>query len=206
MIFFLSCDIIDKKCTESTQKKEEIYMKKRSLVSGIVAMAMAASVFTGAGVAGVNFVSANEVATPSAVTSGASVSGPAVTATPSAVTTDTAVTTKPAVTTPSAVKKPAKVTKVKTTRKSAKVAVVTWKKIKGVAGYQVKYSTKKSLKSAKTVTVKKNTAKATIKGLKKNKVYYVKVRAYKKNSKKKNVYGTYSKVVKVAAKAKAKKK
>ena len=42
-------------------------MKKRSLVSGVVAMAMAASVFTGAGVAGVNFVSANTT-TPAAVT------------------------------------------------------------------------------------------------------------------------------------------
>ena len=53
------------------------------------------------------------------------------------------------------------------------------------------------------VNVTKNTAKATIKGLKKNKVYYVKARAYKKNGKK-NVYGSYSKVVKVAAKAKKK--
>lgn len=174
-------------------------MKKRSLVSGVVAMAMAASVFTGAGVAGVNFVSANTT-TPAAVTSNEAVSGGAVTAT-----TGGAVATTPAVVTESgtSVKKPVKVTKVKTTRKSAKKAVVTWKKIKGVAGYQVKYTTKKTLKTsvkgAKTVNVTKNTAKATIKGLKKNKVYYVKVRAYKKNGTKK-VYGNYSKVVKIKKK------
>lgn len=171
-------------------------MKKRSLVSGVVAMAMAASVFTGAGVAGVNFVSANTT-TPAAVTSNEAVSGGAVAATGAAVATESATTTG------TSVKKPVKVTKVKTTRKSAKKAVVTWKKIKGVAGYQVKYTTKKTLKTsvkgAKTVNVTKNTAKATIKGLKKNKIYYVKVRAYKKNGTKK-VYGNYSKVVKIKKK------
>ena len=78
-------------------------MKKRSLVSGVVAMAMAASVFTGAGVAGVNFVSANTT-TPAAVTSNEAVSGGAVAATGAAVATESATTTG------TSVKKPVKVT------------------------------------------------------------------------------------------------
>lgn len=47
-------------------------------------------------------------------------------------------------------------------------------------GYQIRYSTDASMKNAKTVTVKKNTAVSkTIKGLKDKKIYYVQIRTYK---------------------------
>lgn len=69
---------------------------------------------------------------------------------------------------------------------------VTIKKVSGAAGYQVRYATNSSMKSAKTVTVKKST-KATISKLKKGKKYYVQVRAYKTDSAGKKVYGSWSK-------------
>ena len=167
-------------------------MKKRSLVSGVVAVAMAASVFTTAGAAGVSFAGTN-TATGSAVTTA---TNGAVTATNGAVTTKPAVTTKTAATGTSV--KVAQVKGVKAVRKTSKKAVVSWKKVKGAAGYQIKYSLKKNFKGAKTKNVAKKT-KLTITGLKKNKVYYVKVKAYKK-VKAKKVYGKFSKVVKIKKK------
>ena len=177
-------------------------MKKRSLVSGVVAVAMAASVFTTAGTAGVSFAESNTV-TPSAVattaTPGAIIATPAPT-TGSSVTgtsTTTGTSATGSSTTGTSVKV-AQVKGVKAVRKTSKKAIVSWKKVKGAAGYQVKYSLKKNLKSAKTKNVAKKT-KLTITGLKKNKVYYVKVRAYKKSNAKK-VYGKFSKVVKIKKK------
>lgn len=55
---------------------------------------------------------------------------------------------------------------------------VNWKKISGVTGYQIQYSTSSSFKNAKTVTVKGKTSRV-IKNLKKGKTYYVRVRTYK---------------------------
>ena len=57
---------------------------------------------------------------------------------------------------------------------------VKWKKVSGVTGYEVQYSTdKKFKKGVKKVTVKKGaTTSTTIKKLTKKKTYYVKVRAY----------------------------
>ena len=60
---------------------------------------------------------------------------------------------------------------------------VTWKKNAKADGYRIRYSTSESFKSYKTVTVKSNkTLNTTIKSLKKNTKYYVKVQSYKKNS------------------------
>ena len=75
------------------------------------------------------------------------------------------------------VKKPAKVTKVKLKSPKKKQLKVTWKKIKG-AKYQLEYSLKKNMNN---VYLKKNIKKnnVTIKKLKSNKKYYVRVRAYK---------------------------
>lgn len=89
--------------------------------------------------------------------------------------------------------KPAQVTNIKLKKGGKKTAKVTWKKVKGAKGYQVKYSTSKKFKKSKTKTktVKKN--KITLKKLTKNK-YYVKVRAYKK-VKGKKVYGKYSRTL-----------
>lgn len=75
------------------------------------------------------------------------------------------------------VAKPAKVVKVKLKAKKKKLNV-SWKKVKGATGYEVKAATNnKFTKNKKKVTVKKN--KVTLKGLKSKKKYYVKVRAFK---------------------------
>ena len=57
---------------------------------------------------------------------------------------------------------------------------VTWKPDKKASGYTIRYSTKKSMKGAKTITVKGGKKKScTIKKLKKGKRYYVKITPYK---------------------------
>lgn len=91
-----------------------------------------------------------------------------------------------------------KIKKVKATKKGKK-ATVTWKKVSGAAGYEVTYSLKKKFKNAKTVTVSSSKAKAVIRKLKKNKKYYVKVRAFK-TYRGQTYYGNYSKVKKVIIK------
>jgi len=69
---------------------------------------------------------------------------------------------------------------------------VTWKKISGAAGYQLQYAAKSNFKGKKTVTVKKaGTVAKTIKKLKSNGKYYVRVRAYKSVDGKK-VYTKFS--------------
>ena len=97
-------------------------------------------------------------------------------------------------TVPSSVKLqiPAKVTKLKVAMKK-KQAALTWKKVYGAKGYQVCYSTSKKFKKKKRLLVKKN--KATLKKLKSDKTYYIRVRAYTTDGSKK-VYGKWSKVVK----------
>lgn len=74
--------------------------------------------------------------------------------------------------------------------KSGKKLAVTIKKVSGVKGYQVRYSTKSSMKSAKTVTAAKTSV--TISKLKKGKTYYVQARAYKKDSTGAKVPGSWS--------------
>ncbi|MBR1744002.1 MAG: fibronectin type III domain-containing protein, partial [Lachnospiraceae bacterium] len=88
-----------------------------------------------------------------------------------------------------------KITQVK--RTSSKKATVKWKKISGAEGYEITYSVKSSFKSAKVKTVSKNKASCVIKGLKKNKVYYVKIRAYKTDKVGRKISGAYSKVKKI---------
>lgn len=64
--------------------------------------------------------------------------------------------------------------------KGKKAKVTLKKKINGANGYEIRYSLKKTMKSAKKVTIKKaNTLKVTISKLKKSKTYYVQARAYK---------------------------
>ena len=72
--------------------------------------------------------------------------------------------------------------------------VAKWEKVSGVKGYQLQYATnKKFTKGKKTKTVKgaKKTS-VTIKKLKKNKKYFVRVRTYKIVNGKK-VYSKWSK-------------
>ncbi len=93
--------------------------------------------------------------------------------------------------TTSIVKRPnrVKVTKVKKLGKNK--AKVSWKKLKGAKGYQIRYSTSQKFKKAKTKLVKKNVAYYTIKKLTKKK-YYIQVRAYVMKNKKR-YYGKWSK-------------
>lgn len=92
----------------------------------------------------------------------------------------------------SPVKAPAKV-KIKSLKSKTKgKVIVKYKKLKGVSGYQVSYSTNKKFKKAKTLTVKSNKAKAVIKKLKSGKRYYIRVRAYNLDGTKK-VTGHWSK-------------
>ncbi len=63
--------------------------------------------------------------------------------------------------------------------KGKKAQVTLKKKIKDAAGYEIQYSLKSNMKSAKKIQIKKaSTLKATIKGLKNKKTYYVRARAY----------------------------
>ena len=71
-------------------------------------------------------------------------------------------------------------------------AKVSWKKVSGVQGYQICYSTSKKFKNKKQLLAKNN--KVTLKKLKSGKTYFVKVRAYTLDGKKK-VYGKWSKVM-----------
>ncbi|MCI5587876.1 MAG: fibronectin type III domain-containing protein, partial [Lachnospiraceae bacterium] len=100
------------------------------------------------------------------------------------------------------VAKPAKVTLKSVKNTKSKSISVSWKKVSGAKGYQITYSTSKkfSKKLTKTISVSSSTASKVIKSLKKNKTYYVKVRAFKKDKKGNKVYGSYSSVKKVAVK------
>ena len=83
--------------------------------------------------------------------------------------------------------------------KKSKTCKVTlsWKKVTGAKGYQLQYALNKKFKKKKSIQTKKT--KYTIKKLKKKKTYYIRVRAYKMNGRKK-VYGKWSKVKKVKIK------
>ena len=78
-------------------------------------------------------------------------------------------------------------------KRKAKKATITLKfgKVAGAKMYQVQYATKSSFKSAKTKNIKKTTYKIT--GIKKNKKYYVRVRAWKSNMARGNVYSSWVK-------------
>ena len=109
------------------------------------------------------------------------------TAKPSATTTVTNTTTVK-------VKAPAKTT-VKLSKAKKTSLKVSWKKVSGVAAYQIQYSTSKNFKKAKTIKVSAKSASKVLKKLKKNKKYYVRVKSYKVtkvNNKSKNVYSAWS--------------
>ena len=81
-----------------------------------------------------------------------------------------------------------------------KTMKAAWKKNTAVTGYQVQYATASNFKGAKTVTIKKTkTTSTTIKKLKKNKKYFVRVRTYQKASGK-NYYSNWSKTKTVTIK------
>ena len=93
------------------------------------------------------------------------------------------------------VSRPGKVSVKKVVRsKNNRNIKINIKKVKGVTGYQIKYSTNKKLKKAKTVTTK--SVKKTLKKLKK-KTYYIQVRADVVKSGNVKVTGDWSKIKKV---------
>lgn len=104
-------------------------------------------------------------------------------------------------------KTPGTVSKVKAPKRAKLVSVksgkkrtmkVKIKKQSSVAGYQLVYAgNKKFTKGKKIKNTKKTTV--TIKKLKRKRIYYVKVRAFRKNGTKK-VYGKYSKIKKIKIK------
>ena len=95
------------------------------------------------------------------------------------------------------VKAPSKVKLTSAKNGKGKKLTVKWKKVTGAKGYQLQYAVNKKFKKKKSVQTKKT--KYTIKKLKKKKTYYIRVRAYKMNGKKK-VYGKWSTVKKVKIK------
>lgn len=89
-----------------------------------------------------------------------------------------------------------KTTGLKVTNTKGKNLVVKYSKVSGAKGYQITYATNaKFTKGKKVVNVTRTTK--TIKKLKKGKTYYVRVRAYKKDSTGRKVYGKYSTVKKI---------
>lgn len=98
----------------------------------------------------------------------------------------------------------AKIKKVSVSKPKKKTLKAKWSATVGDAsGYELQYSTSKSFSKSKTKTVtlkgKKSTSK-TIKNLKSNKYYYVRVRAYVNQGNGEKCYTYYSKVTKVKVK------
>ncbi|MCR5705015.1 MAG: leucine-rich repeat protein [Eubacterium sp.] len=74
--------------------------------------------------------------------------------------------------------KKSKILKIQAKKKTLKIR---WRKVSGISGYQLQYSRYKSFKKKNTIAIgkAKKTSK-TIKNLKQNKKYYVRIRTYKK--------------------------
>jgi len=88
-----------------------------------------------------------------------------------------------------------KLSKVKAAKKQLNIS---WKKGKGIDGYEIQYSLKKNFKGSdtKTVTIKSASKTGiTVKKLKSKKTYYVRIRTYKKSGGK-TYYSSWSKVQK----------
>lgn len=104
------------------------------------------------------------------------------------------------------VRKSQKNTKIKKLARAKKSFRASWSRVNGITGYQIQYSTSKKFtgKATKSVTIKKNrTTSATVKKLKSNKKYYVRIRTYKnvkQNRKTVRVYSSWSKAKSVKIK------
>ncbi|MDE6313875.1 MAG: hypothetical protein K2M46_09715 [Lachnospiraceae bacterium] len=80
-----------------------------------------------------------------------------------------------------------------------KVKVQLSKKISGAQGYQLIYAENSKFTKGKK-TIQMSSASKTIGKLKRNTTYYVKVRAYTKDSANKKIYGKFSKVKRITIK------
>lgn len=74
---------------------------------------------------------------------------------------------------------------------------VVLKNQQGVSGYQIQYGTKKKMRPAKIVSTR--TSRVTLKKLKKNRIYYVRARAYRTENGRR-VYGAWSSKKKIKVK------
>lgn len=94
--------------------------------------------------------------------------------------------------------------KIKKVTKASESFVLEWNNLNLKAvGYQVQYATNKKMKNAKTLRLKHYLAKSTlVQKLKKNKTYYVRVRAYTTKGKKQSTKWSPMKKVKTWKKAK----
>lgn len=90
--------------------------------------------------------------------------------------------------------KPATVKKPTVKNSKSRAIKVSYKKVSGATGYVITYSTSKKFTKSTTKSVVTAKLSKTITKLKKGRTYYVKVRAYKKDSKGKKTYGSYSPV------------
>ena len=90
-------------------------------------------------------------------------------------------------------KAPAKVTGVTASGTSTSSVKVSWKKVSGVTGYQVKIGTKKTFSGA--ATVKTSRTSRSFQGLNCGKRYYFKVRGYKALGAGRYSYGSWSSTV-----------
>jgi len=79
----------------------------------------------------------------------------------------------------------------KAVTKGLKQTKISWNKVSGVKGYQIRYGTSKSFKSYKTVNVSASVLSRTFTGLSKDKTYYFKIRAYKLDADGQKVYGQF---------------
>ena len=82
----------------------------------------------------------------------------------------------------------------------AKTLTVKWKQVPSAEGYQIKYAANSKFSGSKTKAAAKSATAKTIKSLKKGKIYYVKVRAFKNDVKGNKIYGSYSAAKKVKVK------
>ena len=99
-----------------------------------------------------------------------------------------------------AVKKPQKVKGIKVTKSGKKKLKVSWKCSASQDGFEIQYALNKSFTKGKKVKrYNFHTDGVTLKKLKSKKIYYVRVRAYKKSNSKK-VYGSWSAVKKCMVK------
>ncbi len=87
---------------------------------------------------------------------------------------------------------PRKVSGLRVKNNKYKTLTVTWGKVSGAKGYQIRFGTTRDLSNSSSITLGEK-RRAILTGLKKGRTFYVKVRAYNLNGKKK-VYGSYSSV------------